>query len=392
MAKNDPVYDIILVGATGYTGMLTAEHITQFLPTNIRWAIEGRSKGKLDRLATRLGRLSPDRTQPVAETVGISEDIALAQLVGKSKVCISVVSYWQVGEKVVEACIESGTDYVDATGDIYRLKGWIDKYQEQAMADGVTFIHACAAFTAPHDILTLLLVRELRSTASVQTRKVIISVVDLPKKPSGGTVESIIHGATYSRDTVVELQNPWILSPVAGTTTGSTEEDDQTDIFGMRSESGLGLLTDTSYSATQDRHIVHRTWGLLSDSDWGYGSRFRYREYSHAGSRISGIVKLLDVLLATFMLLFALFRTLAKRFVFPASFPFVDVVTESHDVLSDASGGLEMLFSDQRRHSLSIPVATAEGKPATVASLIDHLCRNTMKDTRKELFVLDDHL
>ena len=198
------------------------------------------------------------------------------------------------------------------------------------------FIHACAAFTAPHDILTLLLVRELRSTASVQTRKVIISVVDLPKKPSGGTVESIIHGATYSRDTVVELQNPWILSPVAGTTTGSTEEDDQTDIFGMRSESGLGLLTDTSYSATQDRHIVHRTWGLLSDSDWGYGSRFRYREYSHAGSRISGIVKLLDVLLATFMLLFALFRTLAKRFVFPASFPFVDVVTESHDVLSDA--------------------------------------------------------
>lgn len=50
----------------------------------------------------------------MAETVGISEDIALAQLVGKSKVCISVVSYWQVGEKVVEACIESGTDYVDA--------------------------------------------------------------------------------------------------------------------------------------------------------------------------------------------------------------------------------------------------------------------------------------
>ncbi|KAK7966729.1 hypothetical protein PG997_013103 [Apiospora hydei] len=61
-------------------------------------------------------------------------------------------------------------------------------------------------------------------------------------------------------------------------------------------------------------------------------------------------------------------------------------------VVVEFSGGLEMLFSDQRRHSLSIPVATSEGKPATVAFLIDYLCRNTMKDTRKELFVLDDHL
>ncbi|KAH8663926.1 hypothetical protein BX600DRAFT_286840 [Xylariales sp. PMI_506] len=56
------------------------------------------------------------------------------------------------------------------------------------------------------------------------------------------------------------------------------------------------------------------------------------------------------------------------------------------------SGGLEMLFSDQRRHSLSIPAVTEDGQPATVASLIDHLCRYTMKDSRKELFILDDHL
>lgn len=51
-----------------------------------------------------------------------------------------------------------------------------------------------------------------------------------------------------------------------------------------------------------------------------------------------------------------------------------------------------MLFSNQRRHTLSIPAADKDGKPATVASLIDHLCRHTMRDSRKELFVLDDHL
>lgn len=51
-----------------------------------------------------------------------------------------------------------------------------------------------------------------------------------------------------------------------------------------------------------------------------------------------------------------------------------------------------MLFSDQREHSIRIPSITSEGKPTTIASLIDYLCENTMKDTRKELFVLDGHM
>ncbi|KAI1391238.1 ubiquitin related modifier 1 [Hypoxylon trugodes] len=61
-------------------------------------------------------------------------------------------------------------------------------------------------------------------------------------------------------------------------------------------------------------------------------------------------------------------------------------------IVVEFTGGLEMLFSDQRRHSLFIPAATKEGKPVTIAGLIDHLCEHTMKDTRKELFVLEDHL
>ncbi|KAI0024425.1 ubiquitin-like modifier 1 [Xylariomycetidae sp. FL0641] len=56
------------------------------------------------------------------------------------------------------------------------------------------------------------------------------------------------------------------------------------------------------------------------------------------------------------------------------------------------SGGLEMLFSDQRRHALSIPAKSQEGKPATIAQLIDYLCTHTMKDSRKDLFVLDGHI
>lgn len=55
-------------------------------------------------------------------------------------------------------------------------------------------------------------------------------------------------------------------------------------------------------------------------------------------------------------------------------------------------GGLEMLFADQRQHKLSIPAQNKQGKPTTVASLIDHLCQDVMKDSRKELFVLEDRM
>lgn len=62
--KSDRDYDLVLIGATGYTGALTAEHIAQYLPTNLRWAIAGRSSTKLSRLAARLKELGPDRIQP----------------------------------------------------------------------------------------------------------------------------------------------------------------------------------------------------------------------------------------------------------------------------------------------------------------------------------------
>ncbi|KAK8066357.1 hypothetical protein PG997_013104 [Apiospora hydei] len=319
-----------------------------FLPTNTKWAIAGRSTGKLEELAAKLSKLSPDRVQPVVEIVDLSDERALAHLVGKAKVCISVVTYWQVGEKVVKSCIESGTDYVDANGDIYGLKEWIDKYHEQAVAKGVTLIHACAVFSAPHDLLTLLLVRELRSRASVQARKVVVAVAATPMKISGGTAESIMHGAASStQDAAAELQNPWLLSPVAGDTTGPR---DQTDFFGMCTEDGLGLLSDTSYSAAQDRHIVHRTWGLLSGSGDGYGSRFRYREYTRVESRTSGILKYLNTLLISCILRFAFLRAFAKRFVFPSPGEGPDVEQSRHDrytIEAVAVGELEGSVKDE---------------------------------------------
>ncbi|KAI1738469.1 Urm1-domain-containing protein [Xylaria scruposa] len=66
--------------------------------------------------------------------------------------------------------------------------------------------------------------------------------------------------------------------------------------------------------------------------------------------------------------------------------------TPELSIVVEFTGGLEMLFSDQRRHAISMPATGKNGNPATIAYLVDYLCENTMKDVRKELFVLDDHV
>ncbi|KAK3944141.1 ubiquitin-related modifier 1 [Diplogelasinospora grovesii] len=75
-----------------------------------------------------------------------------------------------------------------------------------------------------------------------------------------------------------------------------------------------------------------------------------------------------------------------------ASTPTMTAEVEMIPITVDFSGGLEMLFSNQRRHSLEIPATDKDGKPCNIASLIGYLCENTMKDPRRELFVLDDHI
>ena len=64
MATNDRHYELILFGATGYTGRLTAEHIATHLPSDLRWAVSGRSSAKLEALVGEIKSLNPDRSQP----------------------------------------------------------------------------------------------------------------------------------------------------------------------------------------------------------------------------------------------------------------------------------------------------------------------------------------
>ena len=110
---NDNQYDFILLGATGFTGKITAEYITKTLPSDLKWAVAGRNASKLAKLVEELKELKPDRVQPGVEQVQLKPD-ELKALVGKTGLILNAVGpYHLYGEPVVEACATTGTNYLD---------------------------------------------------------------------------------------------------------------------------------------------------------------------------------------------------------------------------------------------------------------------------------------
>ena len=114
MSSPSREYEIILLGATGYTGAYCAEHIVKNLPTDLRWAVAGRSESKLSTLVDRIKSLNTNRLDPGIEITSLSSE-DLDTLVKKTKLLITTVGpFHKYGSPVVEACARNGTHYVDS--------------------------------------------------------------------------------------------------------------------------------------------------------------------------------------------------------------------------------------------------------------------------------------
>ena len=111
MASSKREYDVVLLGATGYTGKYTAEQFARIAPTNLRWAVAGRSASKSEAIVN--GLKSPDRVAPAIETCSLDPS-DLDALAKKTTVVVNAVGpYVLYGEPVLRACVENGTHYLD---------------------------------------------------------------------------------------------------------------------------------------------------------------------------------------------------------------------------------------------------------------------------------------
>ncbi|WP_437971712.1 saccharopine dehydrogenase NADP-binding domain-containing protein [Sorangium sp. So ce260] len=190
----DRTYDVIVFGATGFTGRLVAEYLATKgnddaagRPT--RWAIAGRSAARLAEVKAAL-----EAIDPACASVGIieatSEDAAsLERMASQGRVVLTTVGpYSNRGEPLVEACIRAGADYADLTGEPEFVDRLIERHHEAARAQGVRIVNCCGFDSVPHDLGALFTVTKLPAGEPI----VVEGIVRAHASFSGGTWQSLL--------------------------------------------------------------------------------------------------------------------------------------------------------------------------------------------------------
>jgi short subunit dehydrogenase-like uncharacterized protein len=277
--------DVVLFGATGFVGKLTAEYLARAAPDDARIALAGRSQGKLERVREELGGRAAEWPLIVADC---HDGRALADLAARSTaVATTVGPYRRYGVELVEACAAAGTHYADLTGETLFMRETIERFDAPAKASGARIVHNCGFDSIPSDIGVLVLheaAGELMDTTLVVRR--------LKGGVSGGTLASVketVDEVRKDRSLMRVLDDPYALSPDRG---AEPELGKEADLRGAEYSEQLETWFGPFVMAPVNTRVVRRSNALR---DWAYGRRFRYREVMDFGSDAAGRLKALGV-------------------------------------------------------------------------------------------------
>ncbi len=184
-------YDIVLFGATGFTGELTAAYLAAHLPPGARLALAGRSLEKLTAVRARLADATPAAAQLPLISADASDPESLARLAASTRVAVSTVGpYLRHGEPLVAACAAAGTDYLDLTGEPEFVDTMYLRHHAAARESGARLVHSCGFDSIPYDLGVLHAIGEVPEAARVPLR---ISGYGLMSGSiSGGTYHSLV--------------------------------------------------------------------------------------------------------------------------------------------------------------------------------------------------------
>ncbi|MGF1236162.1 saccharopine dehydrogenase family protein [Streptomyces sp. 2-6] len=156
--KTERPYDIVLFGATGFVGRLTAAYLAAHAPDGLRWAVAGRSERRLKELRAEL----PGGASVGVVTADVADPDSLRVLARQTRVVATTVGpYMTYGEELVAACADSGTDYVDLTGEPEFVDLMYVRHDARARKTGARLVHACGFDSVPHDLGVYYTVRQL---------------------------------------------------------------------------------------------------------------------------------------------------------------------------------------------------------------------------------------
>lgn len=261
-------FDILVYGATGFTGRLVAEYITQNYGSDLSWGMAGRSQSKLEEVRDLIG--APADT-PLVICDSDDADQAAA-MVKRTKVLISTVGPYQLyGDKIVAACAAEGTDYVDLAGEPHWIAQNVRALQETAAQSGARITFSCGFDSIPFDLGVFYLQQQADAKFGKAMTRVRGRLRDMRGGASGGTVASGAATTEAAKNDPSII--PLLLSPFAHTPgfEGAEQPDGNTPHFDKEVDSWVGPF----FMAMINTKAVHRSNFLLGHP---WGEDFQYDE------------------------------------------------------------------------------------------------------------------
>ncbi len=269
--------DVVLYGATGFVGRLTARYLAEHAPEGTRIGLGGRSEAKLALVRGELGPRAADWPLLVADS---SDPAALAALAARARaVATTVGPYQRHGFPLVQACAEAGTHYADLTGEPLFMREAIDRFDAAARETGARIVHSCGFDSIPSDLGVLALHRAARRDDAGELEETTFVLERASGGFSGGTLDSLRGQLDeMRRDPALKriAGDPYALSPdrAAEPDLGSERE-----LQTVQRDPELGWLAPFVMAGINTR-VVRRSNALQQHA---YGRRFRYREVMSAG-------------------------------------------------------------------------------------------------------------
>lgn len=284
MSASDREHDIVLYGATGFVGKLTAQYLAS-AGSSARIALAGRSRERLLAVRDSLGEAAQDWPLIIADASAPSTINAMA---ATTRVVVSTVGpYLRYGLPLVAACAAAGTDYADLTGETLFVRKAIDLYHKQAADTGARIVHACGFDSIPSDLTVFALFRQAEKDGAGQLGDTNFVVRRFAGGVSGGTVASMTE---LAREAALDpearrlLNDPYTLTPDRGAEPELGAQPDARWRRGRDIAPELdGYWVGAFAMALPNTRIVRRSNALL---DFAYGRRFEYAEQMSTGRSV----------------------------------------------------------------------------------------------------------
>jgi short subunit dehydrogenase-like uncharacterized protein len=279
----DRELDVVVYGATGFVGRLTAEHLARRAPPGARIGLAGRSRERLAELRGSLGRKA-GRWPLLLADAGDEEE--LATLAARTRVVATTVGpYLTHGLPLVAACARAGTHYADLTGEVLFVREAIDRHHDRAVGTGARIVVSCGFDSVPSDLGVMVTAERARADGEGELTDTTLVVVGAKGGISGGTLETMRTTMAAARSDARArrlLADPYALSPDHD---AEPVDRERRDGLGVGHDADLGGWTAPFLMASYNTRVVRRSNALQG---WAYGRDFRYKEVMRTGTGLPG--------------------------------------------------------------------------------------------------------